>query len=225
MTTIGAPLGILVLDTAFPRIRGDIGCPDTFSFPVLLKAVACATVDKVVHRQSDALLPAFIAAGRDLAGAGCIGIATTCGFLARWQRELAAALPVAVMTSALLQLPLVERTLPRGRRAGVVTYSAADLSPDLLAGVDPDGYFGRTIRDGASTLDRARMTEDTVAAAKRLLASHADVGAIVLECANMPPYRDAVASAVGLPVYDAAQSIRWFYAGLIADAPGRDDLW
>ena len=236
MMLIAPPLGILVLDTAFPRVRGDVGCADTFSFPVRLKMVECATVDRVVHQPSAPLLPAFIAAARELAAGGCVGIVTTCGYLARWQRDLAAALPVPVMTSALLQLPLLERTLPRGLRAGVVTYSAADLSPDLLAGagarpdtplagVDPDSYFGRTIRDGASTLDPAHMAEDTIAAARRLLAAHADVGAVVLECANMPPYRDAVATAVGLPVYDAAQAIRWFYAGLTVGAPGRDNLW
>ena len=126
----------------------------------------------------------------------------------RWQRELAQALPVPVLTSALLQLPLVSATLPHGKRAGVVTYSAADLDRGALlaagadpltpvAGVAPDGYFARSIRHGVATLDRARMERDTIDAARDLMAAHSDVGAIVLECANMPPYRDAVAAATG----------------------------
>src|SRR5262245_51754575 len=229
-----APLGILTLDTAFPRVRGDVGCAATFAFPVRIAIVSGATPDAVVHRAADAPLPAFIAAGRALADEGAIGVVTTCGFLARWQRELADALPVPVMTSALLQVPLIARTLPRNRCVGIVTYSEADLGPDVLAGagvdpvtpvagVDAAGYFARAIRDGAPSLDAARMAEDTVAAAHRLCAAHPDVGAIVLECANMPPYRRAMQAAIDLPVFDAAQAFTWFRAGLAGYA--RADLW
>ena len=227
-------LGILTLETSFPRIAGDVGSPATFAFPVRIATVAGASVDAVVHRPREALLPAFVEAGRALAGAGCVGVVTTCGFLARWQRELADALPVPVMTSALLQVPVVARTLANGKRVGVVTYSAADLDAEVLdgagvdrvtpiAGVDPDGYFARTIRYGAQTLDKARMGADTLAAARVLGAAHRDLGAIVLECANMPPYAAAVRAALGLPVYDAAQAFAWFHAGLAGY--DRSDLW
>ena len=227
-------LGILTLDTSFPRIAGDVGCAATFAFPVRIAVVKGASVDAVVHQPREALIPDFVDAGRALAAHGCLGVVTTCGFLARWQRALADALPVPVMTSALLIAPLVLSTLPRGRRVGVVTYSAADLSPDVLAGagvdaatpvagVDPDGYFARTIRAGATTLDAARMSGDTVAAARALVDTHNDVGAFVLECANMPPYASDVRAATGLPVYDAARAFAWFHAGLAGYAPA--DLW
>lgn len=223
------PLGILALDTSFPRIPGDVGCAATFAFPVRYQTVPGATVDQFVHCGDERLLRPFIAAGRTLAAAGCIGVATTCGFLCRWQQALAAELPVPVLTSALLQLPLIERTLPRGSCVGVVTYSAADLTPETLAaagakpdtpvaGVAPDGYFARTIREGRATLDRARMSADVVAAARTLVKVQRDIGAIVLECANMPPYRAAVTSAVGLPVFDAVSLIDWFYAALVGSA-------
>lgn len=231
-------LGILSLDTAFPRIKGDVGAPETFAFPVRHATVVGALVDDVVHRGDNARLPAFVQAANRLVEEGCLGIATTCGFLVRWQREFAAQVEVPVLTSALLQLPLVQRCLPRNRRAGIVTYSAAALSPAILeaagadpftpvAGVDPTGYFGRTIRHGATQLDRGQMADDVVAAARRLVATHHDLGAIVLECANMPPYRDAVAAATELPVFDAAQLISWFHAGLTGSTRrySRHNLW
>jgi Asp/Glu/hydantoin racemase len=71
------------------------------------------------------------------------------------------------------------------------------------------------------------MRDDTVAAARRLIGAHHDVGAVVLECANMPPYRAAVEAAVGMPVFDAAQLVEWFHAGLTG-VPARyalRDLW
>lgn len=218
-------LGILTLATAFPRIRGDVGAAETFAFPVRYARVEGATVDAVVHRRDDALLSRFIAAGRGLTAEGCTGIATTCGFLARWQRELAASLPVPVLASALLQVPLVERLLAPGRRVGVITYSAADLTPQTLhaagvgpdvpvEGVAPDGVFARAIRHGAAVLDREAMAAEVVLAAQRLLRRDASIAALVLECANMPPYRDAVVAATGLPVFDAAQLLVWFHAGL-----------
>ena len=227
-------LGILTLDTAFVRIPGDVGSAATFPCPVRIVTVESASVDAVVHRPREALLPAFIAAGRALAADGCAGIVTTCGFLARWQRELANTLPVPVMTSVLLQVPVVARTLPLGRRVGIVTYSATDLTADVLAGagvgadvpiagVDPAGYFARTIREGGSEIDRSQMAADTVAAARALVRAHPDVGAIALECANMPPYAAAVRAAIGLPVLDAAQAFAWFHAGLAGY--DRADLW
>ncbi len=238
----GAPdastLGILTLDTAFPRIPGDVGAPETFAFPVRHATVTGAYVEELVHRRDDMLLPRFVQAADALVEAGCIGIVTTCGFLVRWQQELAAECTVPVLTSALLQLPLVQRCLPRRQRVGVVTYSGADLDPAALAaagadpftpieGVDPRGYFFHTIRYGAETLDRTRMEQDVVAAARRLVAAHRDLGAIVLECANMPPYRNAVAEAVGLPVFDAVQLIGWFHAGLVGTHArySRHNLW
>ena len=168
-------LGILTLDTGFPRIRGDVGCPETFPFPVRFATPKGAAVDLVVHRRDDSMLPAFIEAGRGLVDAGAVGIATTCGFLARWQDELTAALTVPVLSSALLQAPLVARTLPKGRRVGIVTYSAVDVTPELLAavglpawtpveGVDPVGTFGRTIRHGTAKLDVEAMAADVAGA-------------------------------------------------------------
>ena len=96
-------LGLLTLDTAFPRIPGDVGAARTFPFPVRRTVVAGALVDDVVHRADDRLFPQFARAAIALVDEGCIGIATTCAYLVRWQRELAAAVPEPVLTSAQLQ--------------------------------------------------------------------------------------------------------------------------
>ena len=231
-------LGILSLDTAFPRVRGDVGCGETFDFPVKYATVDGADPEEIVHRAGDAVLPRFIRAAEGLVDDGCLGIATTCGFLVRWQRELAAALPVPVLTSSLLVLPLVARTLPVGRMVGVVTYSVDALTPAVLdaagaphdtpvEGVNPSGCFAQAIRYGAMNLDRGKMSADVADAARRLVARRSEVGAIVLECANMPPYREAVVAATGLPVFDTAQVLTWFYRGIEGSArPHADgDLW
>jgi len=42
--------------------------------------------------------------------------------------------------------------------------------------------------------------------AGRLVAEHPEIGAIVLECTNMPPYRADIQAATGLP---SSTSPRW----------------
>ncbi|MCC6533447.1 MAG: aspartate/glutamate racemase family protein [Burkholderiales bacterium] len=222
----GAPLGILMLEARFPRIAGDMGNATTWPFPVLFRVVRGASPERVVLKGARGLLPDFIAAARDLVDLGAEAITTNCGFLSLFQRELAAAAGVPVATSSLLQVAWVQATLPPGKRVGVITVSAATLTPAHLdaAGVPPDTplvgtedgreFFRVLILAEKQDMDIALAREDIVAAGRTLLARHPEVGAIVLECTNMPPYAAALQAELGLPVYDIYSMICWFHAGL-----------
>ncbi|CAN0602471.1 unnamed protein product, partial [Ectocarpus sp. 12 AP-2014] len=61
-----APIGILMLQSRFPRIPGDMGHVDTWDFPVVYRVVDKATPDQVVLKEAAGLLPAFISAAREL---------------------------------------------------------------------------------------------------------------------------------------------------------------
>ena len=123
-----------MLDTRFPRIPGDMGNAATFPFPVRYHRVAGADPDLVVRRGAEGLLPAFIEGARALEREGVGAITTNCGFLIKYQRELAAAVSVPVFTSSLLLVPLVYRMLAPGRRVGAHDREAATLQPEHLAG-------------------------------------------------------------------------------------------
>src|ERR671928_80969 len=82
----GEAVGVLTLDTIFPRIPGDVGNATTFDFPVRFSVVRGASPRRVVHEQDPALLKPFIEAAQELEAAGCRAITTTCGFLALFQR-------------------------------------------------------------------------------------------------------------------------------------------
>ena len=79
--------------------------------------------------------------------------------------------------------------------------------------VDDEQTLARRYRDD-DDLDAAREVMPQGGAARDLVARHPEVGAIVLECTNMPPYAAAVQQATGLPVYDIYSLITWFHAGL-----------
>jgi hypothetical protein len=222
----GAPLGILMLDARFPRIPGDMGNALTWPFPVLYRVVPGATPERVVLEGAQGLLPRFLDAAAELVALGAEAITTNCGFLSLFQRELAAHVGVPVATSSLMQVPWVQATLPPGQRVGVVTVSAVSLTPAHLeaacvpadtpvAGTEGGREFFRVlIRAEKDDMDVDLAEQDVVGAGLDLMRRHNDVGAIVLECTNMPPYAAALQAATGRPVYDIYSMITWFHAGL-----------
>lgn len=221
----GASLAILMLDTRFPRVHGDIGNAATWPFPILYKVVEGATSDRVVRRGAEGLKDAFVEAAREVAARGADGIGTTCGFLSLFQKDIAAAAGVPVATSSLMQVPWVQSLLPPGKRVGVITISASTLTPAHLsaAGAPPDTpivgteggkEFTRAIIEDDEALDVAAAREDLLDAGSTLVARNPEVAALVLECANMGPYARDLNLRLGLPVFDVVSFLTWFHAGL-----------
>jgi Asp/Glu/hydantoin racemase len=68
--------------------------------------------------------------------------------------------------------------------------------------------------EGKKTLDVRKVEKEMVGAAKKLVNNHPDIGALVMECTNMPPCARVVQDAVGLPVFDATTMIRHIYESL-----------
>jgi len=208
-----------MLDTRFPRPVGDIGNPRTFAFPVRYRTVRGASPRRVVLEPDPRLVAPFVAAARELEAEGVAAIATSCGFLALFQRELAASVGVPLWTSSLLLVAELEASFSPGERVGVVTADAASLSADHLRAVGAradtpveglaiGSRLRATLLDDLDTLDEGEARRATVAAAERLVERRPDVRAIVLECTNLPPYADAVRDATGLPVHDITTLVR-----------------
>lgn len=222
----GASVGILMLDARFPRIPGDMGNARTWPFPVHYRIVRDASPDRVVRHKAEGMLDVFVDAAQELVKDGVDGITTNCGFLSLFQKELAQAVPVPVATSSLMQVEMVNRILPAGKRAGVLTISASTLTQDhlLAANVPLDtpigtteggAEFTRAILGNELGLDVELARKDNVEAAMALTSEHPDLGAIVLECTNMCPYAPDIQRATGLPVFSIVSFVTWFQAGLV----------
>ena len=237
-TLYGAKVGILMLETRFPRIPGDMGNAETWPFPVLYKVVPGASPRRVVYERAEGLLDAFLSAAEELVRLGADGITTTCGFLSLYQRELAAHVGVPVATSSLMQIPFIERVLPPGKRVGVLTVSAANLSEEHLraagadlatpvVGTDGGSEFSRVMINDEERLDVAAAERDILAAGDELVGKHDGIGAVLLECTNMVPYAWALSRRLRLPVFSIYTFVTWFHSGLVpqdfghpASAPG-----
>jgi len=209
----GESIGILILDTRFPRIPGDIGNATTFNFPVRLKVVKGASVNRVVRQGDPSLIEPFIKAARELENEGVRAITTSCGFLVLFQDQLAKAVNIPVFTSNLLMIPLVYKLT--GRRVGIITACSETLTekhlkaanvdesiPIAIAGLENQQEFKRVILENSDSMDPDKIEKEVVEVATRLVEKYPDIGSILLECHNLAPYSAAVQEATNLPVFD-----------------------
>ncbi|MFZ8868765.1 MAG: aspartate/glutamate racemase family protein [Paracoccaceae bacterium] len=220
-----AAIGILMLDTKFPRLLGDIGHTKTWDFPVHMRVVRGASASQVVEHDPRLLLPEFIKAGHQLISQGCSGLTTSCGFLGLMQTELKDALGVPFASSPLMQLPMIEAMLPAGQEAGVLTISEENLTPEHLAacgartdtaiaGLPRNGVFAEMIFNDKNDIDIEACRNEICCSAARLVGSGSTIGAIVLECTNLAPYAHDIFKATGKPVYSIVSFLNWFQSGL-----------
>lgn len=220
MTNYGEVLGVLMLDTLFPRIPGDIGNANSFDFPVKYHMVRNATPERIAAKTDPALLEPFVEAAKQLEQEGVRAITTSCGFLALWQKELAAAVSIPVLTSSLLQVPLAWQ-LTGKRPVGIITAKAGNLSeahlaavgveniPVFIAGLDDAPEFTRTFIKNTPELDVDTVRAEVVERATKLVEEHPEIGAIVLECTNLPPYSDNLRAATKRPIFDVMTLCRY----------------
>lgn len=222
----GVSIGILVLDTAFQRVPGDVGNAATWNFPVQYKVVRGATSSHVVRHQIDEnTVNLFLEACNELVAMGVDGITTSCGFLALLHPRLVAHVPVPVATSSLLQIPLVQQLLPRGQRVGILTMDKNALTPAhfiavgaptdlLIAGIPQDSVFRQHQLHGGLRADVALHEEIVLAAVEELVKANPDIGALVFECTNLSTFSARVEEVFGRPVFDIVTLVEWFHAGL-----------
>lgn len=223
----GQKVGILMVNTHFPRIPGDIGNATTFPFPVVYRLVEEATPENVVITHDPIIIKPFCKAAQELEAEGCKCIFTSCGFMAIFQKEIAASVNIPVISSSLLQAKLVSSMLAPGKKLGIITARGASLGEQHFAGVgmsDVDKVvygmehtdFSRMFFEGYEHLDVEAATADFVNVATQMVKEHPDIGAFVFECTNMPPFTKAVQEATGLPVFDVVNLIRYVHDAIVS---------
>lgn len=217
-------LGILMLQTRFPRLPGDVGHPGSFRMPVRYLTVEGASPERVVRQADTALLQPFVRAARSLVAQGARALTTSCGFLVQFQAELQAAVSVPVWTSALLKLPELSN-------AGVITVDATSFGQTHLRlagartstpvqGLAPGCALQRTLLEDRLHLDVEAAQADTVSAAQQLVSRHPELTDLVLECTNLPPYAAAIERATGRRVHHLVSLVHERWVAHIAPLDG-----
>lgn len=217
----GIPLGVISLESFFPKPEGHIKYAASFDFPVLYHTVKGATVDRLIRERDPALLEPFIDAARQLERDGVRAITGSCGFLALHQARIADAVNVPVFMSSLLQVPLVSRMLGSKQKVGVVVANSEALTADHLrgagitdepiaiAGMQDQPQFAEVILHGRSNnLDMDVFSDELCGVVERLLAENEQVGALVLECTDLSHFAPELNRRFDLPVFDLTSLTR-----------------
>src|SRR5690625_4509036 len=182
-------IGIIVLDTTFTRLEGDIANGRTWDFPVQFCVVSGITPARVITEDPAESLQPFVDAIHQLVSIGVEGITTSCGFLAAIHPLLRQASPVPLATSSLMQIPMVEQTLPAGQKVAVLAADRKAVTGQQLRGVaakgkyaggelDFDGPIRKNMRENALDIDYEEQLGDALSATERLLMEHENIGAL-----------------------------------------------
>ena len=227
--TYGKVAGILMLDSRIPRVPGDPGHAQTFPFPVAYAVVRGLPFQDLVDAKLDKVGLA-IEAARNLESEGVSFVAADCGLFSIFQVPIARAISLPFIGSSLSLIPFLGSFLGQEQSIGVLTGHAgllselhfraagADPSRVIVVGMEASDEFKRVVIERGDELDEAALGRGVAAASDSLAArSRAEgrrLGAVVIECTNLIPYRDEIRERVGAPVYDLVSLIEFFAGGL-----------
>lgn len=208
-------IGLICLDSLFPKPIGHVRNPETFDFPVLTRLLQGVTVKKILCDESSKLADIFIEAACDLEHQGVRAITGSCGFMAQFQKEIARAVNIPVFMSSLLQIPLVYSMLNTKNKIGVLTASKQSLSerhlravaaedlPVIIEGLEDQKQFRKVIIDGKhNELDFKIFENEIFSVTENMLSENDNIGALLLECTDLTYFSRSLRIRFNLPVFD-----------------------
>lgn len=221
-TNYGQDIGILMLDTVFPRIPGDVGNAKTFPFPVKYHIVKNPFLGKKLPQDANTiLLDTFIEAAKQLEAQGCKAITTSCGFLAGFQSQLAQAVNIPVFTSILTLVPMISTIIGKNKKIGIFTERSEFMNeflfqktgwssneiPVCISSLPEDSEFAKLIIYDQMEGDMEALKDCIRTLTEEHIKQYPDTGAILLECQNFSPFGDLIQEISGVPVFGINQFI------------------
>ena len=206
-------VGVIQLNTKFPRPIGDIGNPKTFQFRSIIKKLDLATVADVVSVDviSGDMLDEMVHVALELESQGCDLITTSCGFLGPVQSHVQQQLKIPFLSTSLLMLPFLRTVYPKEADIGVLTFDSRALRPHhfvghnirgvKILGLEPDTELYRVISKDESQLDTDKAASEVVDRVKKLVDEYG-VRCVIFECTNLSPYKSKVRSETDVAVFD-----------------------
>lgn len=222
--TSGHSIGVIAVDLVYPKLPGNVVNATTFEFPVLYKKVEFDI--ELLFEGAAELEQIVVAAAKELEAEGVRAIVGACGYFAHFQKQVAAAVDVPVFLSSLCQLPIIKLGLAPDQKIAVFAASAENIDENILTGIGGslDDIIIQDvgtlesfapIRWGRIELDNGKLTQDLASRAEELVQKHPEIGAILLECSDLPPYAYAIQASTGLPVFDFITLINWVHSSVV----------
>lgn len=206
-------IGVLLFATAGDRLKGDPGYPGTFEFPVEYGFVEGSYRDLI--EGSPDVCRRLCEAAKKLAQKNVSAIAGDCGLMALYQRQIADAAGIPVISSSLLFLPFARMMISPEQSVGILTGHAAllgehhlraagvwDLEGIVIHGMQNEPHFKEVVIEGTAKQEYGRMKEDVRNGVRCLRRSCKSLGAVLLECSNLAVFGAEIAKEFCVPVFD-----------------------
>ena len=218
----GFPIGILQLYAHLPFFPGNVSNAYTYDFPVKFIHVEGTDIPNILAGDMSLVEP-IVKAAKQLEMDGCRAICANCGYFGHFQSAVADQLDVPVYLSSLIQASWALTGLKKDQKLGVMCANSGNLNshmfescgvtPEMqkrivVAGAQDKEEFSH-ILEGKGGLDSAKLGEELCDIARNLVKDNPDIGALLLECTDMPPYSYLIQAELGLPVFDAITLINY----------------
>jgi Asp/Glu/hydantoin racemase len=220
----GYSVGIMYIDDIwYPLMPGNVVNACTYDFPVRMMAVPNLNNQRLFDADPTIANDLIDVARHMVEKEGCRAICSACGFFGNFHAQVADAVDVPVALSSMVQIPWIRSTLKQGQKIGIMCANGKAVTSDLLDACRIDDHSNLVVKDLLPTkhfsavvtmtghFDNGKARQEVVQAAKELVASDPAIGAILLECSDLPPYASDVQRAVGLPVFDFITLIKWLH--------------
>lgn len=205
------PEGLMQLET----MAGNSTNPASYPFPVKLVEVKGANADTVILHPSQEVLQRMISLVKDMQKEGIQAVTTSCGFNAIFQKALAEAVDIPVFTSSLLQVPFVQMIIGKQRAVGIVTANKGSLTREhmeacgitsdintVVMGLEDAKEWSKIFSQPDVKFDMEAVSQEILGTVRQGVKEHPEIGAIVLECTDLPPYAAQLREELHMPVFD-----------------------
>lgn len=211
-------VGVIAIQLDYAKLPGNVVNPATYDFPVIFKRVEFEI--ERLFAGDPTLVDVVIDAARELEANGASVIVGACGFFAHFQDAVADAVNVPVYLSSLTQLSMIKLGLKRDQKVLVFAADGSSITDEMLAhvGASKEGVIVQNVGDrpafeairyGVKPLDNGALIDDMCELARTQCEAHPEIGAVLLECSDLPPYAADVQRACGRPVFDFITLINW----------------
>lgn len=222
--TSGFAIGIITVALIYPKLPGNVANATTYPFPVKYKEVHFEI--EQLFAGDPSIEEQIVNAAKELEAEGVRAIVGACGYFAHFQQSVAEAVDIPVFMSSLCQVSMIKTCISSKKKIAVFAASGDDLDDELLAKVGTDSSrliiqnIGdlesfSAIRYGRPELDNGKLKSDLCEIAVNLIENNPDIGAILLECSDLPPYAKAIQAATGMPVFDFNSMIDLAYHAIV----------
>lgn len=220
------PIGIICLESFFPKLEGHLRNPRTYDFPTITRIIPGVDIPKLLFDPKPEYLEPIIEIAQSLEKDGVHAITGSCGFLALFQKEIAESVQIPVFMSSLLQLPLIRMIHGAKANIGVLTASkkalearhisacGSDINTIFVEGMEGNPEFESSILQyNKFDFDIEKLENEIVGTALNFI-EEKKLDALLLECTDLPPFARQIQQHSNVPVYDINSLVRLMYSAV-----------